>query len=433
MSERPDTDYRKPLRLGALLLVVGLGGFAGWAAVAPLDEAIPAEGIVAVESNRKRIEHLSGGVVEQILVKDGDRVKAGDPLVGLNRVLGQSQLNAVQTQWMTAVANLARLRAERDASAGIAFPPELMALREQPEAASLMQAQEQLLRSRRLALEGELRIIRESVRGLETQLASLGQLKAGRETQIALFNEQLQSFRNLRTEGFVSRNNVLEIERQLAEVQSKQSEDLSNIAAINTRLAEFRMRASQREMEYRREVEAQMGDFQRDAATLTERLTAQQDNVERLVIRAPVAGKVVDLAVHTVGGVVRPGDRLMDLVPEADGLVVEARMPTQYVDRVHAGLPADVRFDAYADRAARPALTGQVMLVSADALRDERSGITYYQLRVTVPAGEARKLGQVQLRPGMPATVMVKTGERTLMAYLARPLLRRLDGAFSEH
>lgn len=433
MSELPDTDYRKPLRLGALLLVVGLGGFTGWAAVAPLDEGIPAEGIVAVESNRKRIEHLSGGVVEQILVKDGDRVKAGDPLVELNRVLGQSQLNAIQTQWMTAVANLARLRAERDAAAAIAFPPELLALREQPEAASLMQAQEQLLRSRRLALEGELRIIRESVRGLETQLASLGQLKAGRETQIALFNEQLQSFRNLRTEGFVSRNNVLEIERQLAEVQSKQSEDLSNIAAINARLAEFRMRASQREMEYRREVEAQMGDFQRDAATLTERLTAQQDNVERLVIRAPVAGKVVDLAVHTVGGVVRPGDRLMELVPESDGLVVEARMPTQYVDRVHAGLPADVRFDAYADRAARPALTGQVMLVSADALKDERSGITYYQLRVTVPPGEARKLGQVQLRPGMPATVMVKTGERTLMAYLARPLLRRLDGALSEH
>lgn len=430
--ELPSTDYTGPLRAGLVLVAVGLGGFLSWAALAPIDEAIPAPGVVAVESSRKRVDHFAGGTVERILVKEGQRVHAGDVLLVLDKAQSQAQVNATRNQRWTALANLARLHAEREAAPRIRFPQELQAAVHEPEVAALVKAQEDLFRSRRGALDGELRILRESVRGLEAQLATLAQLKAGREKQVALFGEQLQSYTNLRNEGFVSRNSLLDMERQLTEVQSKQSEDLSNIAGINARLAEFRMRGAQREMEYRREVEAQLVEFQRELAGLNERLTAQQDTLDRHVLRAPASGRIVDLAVHTLGGVVKPGERLMDIVPDADGLVIEARMAPQYVDRVHAGLAADVHLDAYASRADRPVIEGKVQVVSADALTDERSGTRHYTLRVALSPQSMQSLGSLQLQPGMPATVMVKTGERTLVNYLMRPLLRRLDGALAE-
>ncbi len=427
-----DTDYQRVLRMGLWVLLLGLGGFLAWAIWAPLDEGIPAPGTLIVESSRKRIDHLNGGIVEQILVREGQRVRAGEELLVLNETQSRSALNATQTQWLTALATLARLEAERGQQNSLRFPEELTGLAGNSEVASLMRAQESLFRTRRTALDGELRIIRESVRGLEQQLASLDQLKAGRASQIQLLDEQLQSFRNLRAEGFVSRNQLLDLERQMAEVQSKQSEDLSNIAGINARLAEFRMRGAQRETEFRREVEAQLSDVQREVATLAERLNAQRDTFERLVMRSPVDGTVVDLAVHTVGGVVRPGDRLMDIVPEGDELLVEARVAPQFVDRVYAGLPADVHFDAYANRADRPVIAGEVALVSADALLDSRTGERYYALRVRVQAEEVARLGTLQLQPGMTSTVMIKTGERSLMVYLTRPLLRRFTTALTE-
>ena len=243
-------------------------------------------------------------------------------------------------------------------------------------------------------------MIRESARGLEVQLKSPDQLLAGREKQVQLFNEQLKSFRKLNADGFVSRNQLIEIERQLAEVQSKQSEDFSNIAGIRARLAEFRMRAAQREMEYQREVETQLSDAQRDEATLGERVVAQRDTYVRLAMRAPVAGTVVDPEFHTTGGVIKPGDRILDIVPEGDELIVEAQVPPQYIDRVHAGLPASVHFDAYMSCASVPAIDGRVFVVSADALTDARTNMPYYSMRVAVSGDALRKLGGAAVAAG---------------------------------
>lgn len=429
----PDTDFERVLWRGMIFLLLGFGGFMAWALMAPLDEGIPAFGTVAVETSRKRVDHLNGGLIEQILVREGQTVKEGEELLILNEKQSKSALSATQGQRFTAMATLDRLRAEREGAAAISFSPELTsAATDNPEVATLMRSQQDLFASRRVALDGELRILRESVRGLEQQLASLAQLKTEREKQITLLNEQLGSFRELRKEGFVSRNNLLELERQMAEVTSRQGEDLSNIAGINARLAEFRMRGTQRQIEYRREVEAQLTEVQRDVSTLGERLTGQQDTYERLVLRAPASGKVVDLAFHTIGGVVKPGERILDIVPENDALVVEARVAPQYIDSLHTGLPADVHFDAYASRVDRPVISGEVAVVSADALVDQRSGQSYYTMRVTVPPEEVARLGGLRLQPGMQATVMVKTGERTLMTYLMNPLMRRFQTALSE-
>jgi HlyD family type I secretion membrane fusion protein len=428
-----DADYRRVLWRGLLFLLLGFGGFMAWATLAPLDEAIPAEGTVAVESSRKRVDHLSGGLIEKILVREGQTVAAGDELVVLNAAQSQSALNATQSQRFTAIATVDRLRAEREGKPVLTFAAELMqAGGDNPEAALVMRGQQDLFTSRRSALDGDLRIIRESVQGLEKQLTSLSQLRVEREKQIALLHEQLTSYRELRSAGFVSRNSLLELERQAAEVTSRQGEDLSNIAGINARLAEFRMRGSQRQIEYRREVETQLAEVQRDLSVLNERLAAQRDTFDRLALRAPVAGKVVDLAFHTLGGVVRPGERIMDIVPENDALIVEARVAPQYIDSLHAGLMADVHFDAYASRVQRPVIRGQLALVSADALKDDRSGRPYYAMRVTVPPAEVQRLGDLRLQPGMQTTVMVKTGERTLMTYLLHPLMRRFQTGLSE-
>jgi protease secretion system membrane fusion protein len=236
----------------------------------------------------------------------------------------------------------------------------------------------------------------------------------------------------LREQGFVSRNQLLEIERQLAEVQSRQSEDLANIAGINARLSEFRMRSAQREIEYRREVETELSELQRELAALGERLAAQRDTYQRLTIQAPVAGTVMDLAYHTVGGTIKPGDRILDIVPVSDALIFEAQLPPQYIDRIHAGLPAEVLLDAFMARAEQPVVRGRVEVVSGDVLTDARTGNRYYALRVTVSGEELAKLRGLQLRPGMQGTVMIRTGERTLMNYLLRPLLRRFSTALGE-
>lgn len=429
----PNANYAATIRFGLWLLAVGCGGFLAWAALAPLDEGVPAQGIVASESKRKHVDHLTGGIIEKLLVAEGARVKAGQDLILLDGVQMRAALNAALGQWRIAAATAARLGAERSGLKEIAFPSELLASAGEPDAAAAMAAQRDLFRSRRQALEGELTIIRESVRGLELQLRSLDQLKAGREKQIALFEEQMASFAKLNKQGFVSRNQLLDIERQLAEVQSKQSEDLANIAGINARLAEFRMRGAQREIEYRREVETQLTEVQRDVSTLAERIAALRDTHGRLTVKAPVEGAVVDLAFHTIGGIIKPGDRILDIVPEGDQLILEAQVAPQYIDRVHAGLQADVHFDAYMARAERPVITGNVSLVSADALTDARSGASYYAIRVSVPPAEASKLGGLKLQPGMTGTVMVKTGERSLLVYLARPFLRRFSSAMSEH
>lgn len=433
LPTEPNTDYAGAVRMGLWLLGLGFGGFLLWATLAPLDEGVPAQGVLSVDTKRKRIDHLLGGLVERIAVKEGQKVKEGDELVILNEVQVKAVLNSTQSQWRLAVATVARLQAERDGLKTIAFPGELLAGKPDPEVEAAMRAQQDLFRSRRSALEGELRIIRESARGLEGQLSSLDALKAGREKQIQLFAEQLASFNKLNKQGFVSKNQLLDLERQLAEVQSRQSEDLSNIGGVSARLADFRMRDNQRMVEYRREVETQLTEAQRELALQGERLAAIRDSFGRLAIRAPVAGTVVDVAVNTVGGVVKPGERIMDIVPDGEDLIVEAQLPPQYIDRVHAGLPADVHFDAYVSLASMPVVSGKVSVVSADVLTDQRTGIQAYSMRVAISGEETRKLGRLRLQPGMQCTVMVKTGERPLMSYLLRPFLRRFATALSEH
>lgn len=420
------------IKNGWYIVLVGVVGFLLWASFAPLDEGIPATGVLASESSRKQVAHHEGGIIEQIVVKEGQSVKKGQVLLTLDETQSTSALKAAESQWWTALATEARLIAEANQQATLQVPDVLQTELSNPDVRSILDTQRDVLRTRRSAAAGEIRLIRESQRGLETQLNSLQTLKSSRERQVALFSDQMASARALHVQGYVSKNQTLEIERQLTEVQSRQSEDLANINGIQARLAELKMRESQFHVTQRREVEAELAEVRLELGALSERVAMLRDVNQRQVIRAPVSGTVVALAVTTIGGVIKPGDRVLDIVPDGDDLIVEARVEPRYVDRVRVGLPADLRFDAYLSSLRQPMVTGDVKVVSADAMHDERTGLAFYKIRVDIPSSERKRLNGLKLQPGMPCTVMIKTGERSLLAYLAQPLLRRFNGAMAE-
>ena len=420
------------IRTGWRVILFGFGSFLAWGSLAPLDQGIPAAGVIASESSRKQVSHVTGGIIEQIAVKEGQLVKKGDLLVRLDEAQSLANLKAAQSQWWTALAVESRLQAEIQRRPSLALPE---ALREQanlPEIAAILKTQKNVLQARRAASAGEMRLIRESKRGLENQLRSLQNLKTSRERQVALFDEQMASARSLQAQGYLSRNQALDVERQLSEVHSRQSEDLSNINAIQARLAELELRESQYLIDQRREIEAELAEVRRDLTALAERVAAFSDTHERLAIRAPVSGTIVNLAVATVGGVLKSGDRVLDIVPDGDELIVEAKVDPRYIDRIYAGLQADLRFDAYLDAFQRPIVAGDVEVVSADTMSDEKTGVTYYKVRVTIPPTERELLSSLKLQPGMPCTVMIKTGEHSLLTYLVQPLMRRFVGALAE-
>ncbi len=420
------------IKTGWSIVLVGVVGFFLWASFAPLDEGIPATGVLASESSRKQVAHHAGGIIERIVVKEGQRVEKDQVLLTLDETQSTSALKAAELQWWTALATEARLEAELTQRATLEIPEILRSEGDNPDLQSILETQRGVLRSRRSAAAGEIRLIRGSQRGLETQLDSLQTLKSSRERQVALFSDQMASANALHLQGYVSKNQTLEIERQLNEVQSRQSEDLANINGIQARLAELKMRESQFYIDLRRETEAELADVRRELGALAERVAMLRDVNQRQVIRAPVSGTVVALAVTTVGGVIKPGDRVLDIVPDGDDLIVEARVDPRYVDRVRVGLPADLRFDAYMSSIQQPMVTGDVKVVSADAMHDERTGMAFYKIRVGIPSAEIKRLSGLKMQPGMPCTVMIKTGERSLLAYLMQPLLRRFAGAMAE-
>jgi len=420
------------IRQGWRIVFIGVIGFLLWATFMPLDEGIPAQGVLASESSRKQVAHHAGGIIKQIAVKEGQTVIKGQTLLTLDETQSISALKAAESQWWTALVTEARLQAEANHQDALSVPDVLKPESENPDLRAILATQRDVLRTRKSAAFGEIRLIRESQRGIETQLNSLQMLKSSRERQVDLFSDQMTSAKVLHAQGYVSKNQMLDIERQLTEVQSRQSEDLANINGIQARLAELKMRESQYYINQRREIEAELAEVRRELGALGERVAMLRDVNQRQVIRAPVAGTVVAMAVTTVGGVIKPGDRVMDIVPDGDDLIVEARVEPRYIDRIRVGLPADLRFDIFANSVRQPMVTGDIEVISADTMHDERTGSAFYKIRVAIPHTERSRLTSLKMQPGMPCTVMIKTGERSLLAYLAQPMMRRLAGAMAE-
>lgn len=423
-----DTRYS---RLGWLLMIGGFLGFLGWAALAPLDKGVAVSGKVMVSGHRKVVQHPSGGIVERIDVRDGDKVAAGQVLIRLKEtpLLGQAQ--SLRSQFYGSLASEARLNAERDGVASVSFPVELTAMAAEPEVASNLALQRQLFDSRRQALLLDQQGIDESIAGAEAQLRGVRDSQASKVLQRTALTEQLQGLRELAREGYIPRNRLLDSERVYAQVLGSISEDYGRIGQLQRQVLEMRLKIRQLAEEYQKEVRTQLADTRVRTEDLRNRLASAEFELANSQLRAPVAGIVVGLDVFTEGGVIKPGQALMEIVPQGEPLLVEARVPVELADKVHAGLPVELMFSAFS-QSTTPRVAGEVTLVSADRQVDERTDEPYYTLRAQVSDAGMAQLAGLQIRPGMPVEAFVRTGERSMLNYLFKPLLDRTHMALVE-
>lgn len=426
-----ETDERRHVRFGWLIVLAGVGGFFLWASLAPLDKGVPLSGFVMAQTNRKAVQHEAGGIVDEILVREGDMVRTGQVLVRMNDVHAKAQADATRSQLMTARAVEARLIAERDNQPNIDFPDFLLSQADNSRANGVISLQNQLFQSRRQALEHDIAALGENIAGLKIQMQGLEASRANKKQQLIFLKEQLDGLRTLAEEGFVPRNRLLELERTHAQLNGEISEDSGNIGRIHRQISELNMRRIQRREEYQQEVRQQLADIQRDAETLDNRLIEQDFDLSNILVKAPVDGVVVGINIFTHGGVIGPGFRMMDIVPSEDMLVVEGQLPVHLIDKVHAGLDVDLIFSAF-NQSRTPHIDGEVTQVSADRLVDEYNGIPYYQLKARVKPESMQLLADYQIRAGMPVEIFVKTGERSLMNYLLRPVFDRVRVSLGE-
>jgi protease secretion system membrane fusion protein len=428
-----NTDARKFSRAGWLIVVLGLGSFLLWGLFAPLDKGVPLSGTVAKESNRKAIQHQTGGTVKEILVKDGDVVKEGQVLVRMNGIQAKSAYETTEAQYLTARAAEARLSAERDGLKSIKFPADLEQRRNDPRVTDLMSLQRQLLSSRQMSLQNELGSVDENIAGLKEQIRGLEESRESKKTQMGYLKEQLAGMRDLAKEGYVARNRLLDLERTYAQLSGAVSEDIGNIARARRQVLEMGLRKAQRMQDYQKEVRTQLSDVEREAEALAARLEGQKFDVDSIELKSPVSGTVTALAVFTQGGVVPAGFKMMEIVPTDDPMVVEGNLAVNLVDRVHPGLKTELIFSAF-NANKTPHIPGEVEQVAADRSLDERTGAPYYKVRVRVTPEGQKMIAQhkMDVRPGMPVELFVKTGERTMMNYLLKPIFDRAKSSLTE-
>lgn len=417
---------------GILLVLAGFGGFAAWAALAPLASGVMAPGEVKVDSNRKSVQHLEGGLVKTLHVRDGDRVAAGDVLVTLDETRARSTLGVLRSGLAAALAQEARLRAERDDAPAIAFPADLTGRADDPEVADAMAGERLLFDARRASQMGEAEILEQRVAQMTEEIAGLEAQRDAVDRQRVLIGKEVKSMRTLLEKGLAQLSRVLALERQQAQLDGQHGELTASIARVREAIGEARLTAIQTRQAWHQEVVAGLREVQDKIHDLEERLAAAQFVLDHVEIRAPVAGVVVGLTAHTVGGVIRPGETILDIVPEGDRLIVEARVRPEDVEVLVPGQPADVRLTGFRQRVT-PVVPGELAYLSADRQTDERTGAPFYVARVAVTEAAIQAAGVGALRPGMPAEVIVRTGARTPLDYLMQPLKDSLSRAWLEN
>lgn len=432
VEELPAAGHGKSgARIGMWALAAGLVGFVAWACLAPLDEGVPAAGSVVVDTKRKPVQHLTGGIIRQVLVKEGDLVKQGQPLIELDQSVARANFETVRLRYLGLRAGEGRLVAEQNGWSAIRFHPDLLAAKDDPQIAAQMRAQEQLLSARKAALTADLQGIQESIQGNRGSIEAYRGMMESRRAQFNLLKDELSQTRGLVQEGYAPRNRQLELERMVADSLSAIADLQGNIVKTQHAVSEAAQRAAQRRSEYVQETARQLSEVLRDVQADGEKFRAAREELARMEIRSPANGHVVGLAQQSVDAVIQPAQKLMDIVPEGATLTLEARVPPQLIDRIQVDQPVDVRFSSFA-HAPQLVVAAKVLTVSADLLTDPQNNTSYYLARVAVTPAGMKTLGARQLQPGMPCELIFKTGERTLLTYMLHPLTKRLAASMTE-
>ena len=433
-ADGPAGDRRFRL-IGITAVLLIFGGFGTWAAVAPLASAAIGSGVISVENYRKTVQHLEGGIVRDIKVRDGDLVVKDQVLLTLDDTQPRAQLEVLRGQYFAALAREARLVAQRDGLGRVVFPAELLAARQDPRAADAMRVQAQTFTVRKQAHDGEATLYERQIQQLRAKAAGLTAQKKSREQLVASFESERADFEALLQQGYAERQRVREMERNVAQSEGQRGSLISDLAATELQISETQVKILQLGKELQREVAKELAEVQAGVSELREKLRSLQDTVARTVVRAPDAGMVLGMEVHTLGAVVRPGGRLLDIVPQNEKLVVEAQLSPQDIDQVRIGQVAEVRFPSFKQRDL-PRIEGKLISVSADRLVDEADGrkVPYYLARVDISAAGLQALTNAKfvLLPGMPAEVLINTGERTMLQYLLAPLSDTVARSFRQ-
>lgn len=421
--EVPTNDGRY-IKFGIIFLLITLGTFTLWGTTAPLNSALIAPGEVVVDSYRKTIQHYEGGIIEKILVRNGDRVKAGDALIQLENAQFQAQLENSRKQLQIARAELERLNAEQNFQKKVTFSEPLkQAAQTDPDIADALKQQSNLLNARISAYQQEANSLESRLEQTNQQIKGMQSQTVGLKQQLELLREEEEAYTTLYNEGLGDNNRARELSRSIISTQNEIDKLNSDIARLEIQNTETKLQVATRKQDFLKDVGDRLKQTQSTYFDLQEKYQVAQDRVERSIVRAPEDGTIVDMKVHTIGSVANSGQPLMDLVPIEDSFVVESRVMTNDINDIHTGQLADIRFSAFNSSITR-VIQGEVINVSADRLQKQEDQAPYYLARIKVTDQGSRDMSRdnMTLIPGMPAEVMIRRGERTLFSYLIKPL-----------
>jgi HlyD family secretion protein len=410
------------------VLVVGVGG---WAATAVISGAVVASGSLVVDTNVKKVQHPTGGIVGELRVRDGDRVHAGDIVVRLDETVTRANLAIVTKGLGEMMARKARLESERDGLDTITFPAQLVADAGDPDRAAAMDSERKLFDLRKTARSGQKAQLKERTAQLGEEITGLAAQQNSKAKEIALIDRELAGVRELWKQNLVQLTRLTALEREAARLDGERGQLVAAAAQAKGKIAETALQILQIDQDLASDVAKELRDVDGKIGEFVERKVTAEDQLKRIDIRAPQDGSVFQLAVHTVGGVITAGDPIMLIVPEADNLSVEVKVNPQDIDQLQLNQKAILRFSAFNARTT-PEIEGIVTRISADTSTDQRTGQTYYTVRISMPAEQIERLGNVKLLPGMPVEAFVQTGDRTMLSYLMKPLHDQVMRAFRE-
>ena len=418
------TDITLPLRVGLVLFALVFGVFGLWSSIAPLDGAAHAFGRVSVASHSKTAQHLEGGIIAAILVKNGDFVEQNQLLIKLDETQSLAQLDIVKSQYNALKLKEARLRAERTGANFVTYPESLHELTDD------IAAENEVFAARKAALAAGSDLLVQRIEQLRSKLKGLEALKQSKDSLAQSFQEELKDTEELLDQGYSDRTRLRELERAFATATGESADLTANISSTEVQIGETQLQIMLQEREFQNGVVNTLTETQNALNDVRERITALQDIVARTSVRSPVAGTIKGMQFHTIGGVISPGTRIVDIVPEDDELIVEAQISPNDIDRIALNQRANIRFSSFGN--AVPNIIGELTYISADIFIDENSGLPYYQARIEVTEEGTKELGALELVPGMPAEIFVATGSRTFFQYLFKPLSNAIARSFNE-
>jgi HlyD family secretion protein len=424
-------SIRRHLLVSVAVGILLVGGIGGWAATNEFAGAVIAQGQLVVDSNVKKVQHPTGGVVAELNVRDGDPVKSGDIVIKLDDTQTRANLAIVSKGLDELGARRAREEAELEGDDRIVFPADLLARKDDSEVARTIKGESKLFETRRIAREGLKGQLAERVAQSEEEIRGLSAQVDSKVKQVEWIQKELEGVRELWSKNLVQFTRVTSLEREAARLEGERGQLVASIAQAKGKIAETRIQILQIDQDMRSEVGKDLAEIRGKMAELIEKRVAAEDQLKRIDIRAPQNGMVHQLDVHTVGGVITAGQQIMLIVPEADKLIVEAKVQPQDIDQVRIGQAAVMRFTNFNSRTT-PELNGRVAVVSADVTQDQRTGLSYYTVRIAVPTDELAKLGEHKLQPGMPVEIFIQTTIRTVVSYFVRPFQDQIARAFRE-